>query len=72
MRQAEIGGFWADFHEILQAMATDTSGFTRKINHFAVVQAGRARWTTTGSVLQIPHDQVIRKCGKRMMRLTGR
>ncbi|TCO68080.1 hypothetical protein EV655_1331, partial [Rhodovulum euryhalinum] len=27
-------------YEILQAMATKTSGFRMKINHFAVVQAG--------------------------------
>ncbi|WP_204840146.1 hypothetical protein, partial [Cereibacter azotoformans] len=40
MRQTEIAGFRAESYEILQAMATETSGLSPWINRFAVVQAG--------------------------------
>ncbi|SNX75345.1 hypothetical protein SAMN05878503_1551, partial [Cereibacter ovatus] len=40
MRRAKIAGFRAESYEILQAMATKTSGLSPWINHFTVVQAG--------------------------------
>jgi hypothetical protein len=40
MRRAEIAGLRPKAYEILQAMATETSGFRMKIKHCAVVQAG--------------------------------
>ena len=40
MRRTGIAGFGTESYEILQAMATETSGSYCWINHFTVVQAG--------------------------------
>jgi hypothetical protein len=50
MRRTENAGFWAESYEILQAMATETSGSPSRINHFTVVQAGLLSRTSSGSL----------------------
>ncbi|WP_420022811.1 hypothetical protein ACN9JG_09850 [Cereibacter azotoformans] len=60
MRRAEIAGFRAESYEILQDKATETSGLSPWINHFAVVQAGlgmRPRIEAVPSVAQAPNER---------------
>lgn len=54
MRQTEIAGFRPESYEILQAVATETSGLSPWINHFTVVQAGLRRDHTRSIATEMP------------------